>query len=325
MKPLALLLVPLSGVLMLVVTVVVLLGPSSAAAPLSPCVPSYPLQHGWHLDREQWASADTIVAVGRHQAVPERGWLVGLSAALQESGLRSLPYGDRDSLGLFQQRSAWGTVANRMSPVTASTMFYTGGHGGQPGLLDITGWQRLPIGTAAQAVQRSAYPDAYAKWVPLAQAIVKKLTGHTVAVCPGPGRWTTPVQKGSYVLTAGFGQCGGLWEHCHTGLDFAAPIGTPAMAASDGVVVFSGWGGRYGNLIKILHPGGIATWYAHLSKRIGHIGQRVRMGEVVGLVGDTGNTTGPHLHFEVRVHATATVDGTPVDPKTFLEAHHVIS
>lgn len=116
------------------------------------------------LDAEQSQHARTIVAVGDTLSVPERGLVVALATAAQESMLRNLPDGDRDSVGLFQQRSGWGTFAERTDPPTSATFFYTGGAGGQPGLLDIPGWQDMPITEAAQAVQRSAYPDAYAKW-----------------------------------------------------------------------------------------------------------------------------------------------------------------
>ncbi len=120
------------------------------------------------LDAEQLANAQTIVAVGRALRVPSKGWVIALSVALQESTLRNLPYGDRDSIGLFQQRDAWGSRAERLDPATASKMFFTGGRGGQRGLLSVPGYLNLPVTRAAQAVQVSAFPDAYAKWEGLA-------------------------------------------------------------------------------------------------------------------------------------------------------------
>jgi len=97
------------------------------------------------LDSEHWQVAGQVIAVGKELGVEPRGWVVALAAGMQESGLRPLPYGDRDSLGVFQQRAAWGSVEQRTNPSTAARMFFTGGHGGQRGLLDVPGWQSMPV------------------------------------------------------------------------------------------------------------------------------------------------------------------------------------
>jgi murein DD-endopeptidase MepM/ murein hydrolase activator NlpD len=120
-----------------------------------------------------------------------------------------------------------------------------------------------------------------------------------------------------YHLTAGFGEFG-LWAHAHTGQDFAAPIGTPVHALADGTIVFASWDGAYGNKIAIQHAGTLVTWYAHLSKFEVKVGDKVRAGQLIGLVGDTGNTTGPHLHLEIR----PTPD-VPVDPLPWLREHGI--
>lgn len=130
------------------------------------------------------------------------------------------------------------------------------------------------------------------------------------------GPWATPVQQ-AYHLTSTFGECSSLWADCHTGLDFAAPEGTSVVAAASGTVVSAGEGGPYGNLVKVAHSNGVETWYAHLSATQVRPGTRVRAGQVIGLVGSTGNTTGPHLHFEVREA------GVAVDPQGFLTARGV--
>ncbi|MGH9025342.1 MAG: murein hydrolase activator EnvC family protein [Acidimicrobiia bacterium] len=98
----------------------------------------------------------------------------------------------------------------------------------------------------------------------------------------------------------------------HTGLDMAAAYGEPIRAADTGVVVMAGWNGGYGNCVIIDHGAGLATLYAHQSELAVTVGQRVTRGEVIGYVGSTGLSTGPHLHFEVRVN------GTPVDPTQYL-------
>lgn len=124
------------------------------------------------LDAEQLANAQTIVAVGRRLGVPARGWVIAISTALQESALRNLPYGDRDSIGLFQQRSAWGSRAERLDPVTSTEMFFMGGRRGQRGLLQVPGYLTMPVTQAAQAVQVSAFPDAYSRWEPTARMLI---------------------------------------------------------------------------------------------------------------------------------------------------------
>ncbi|MEO6944228.1 MAG: LysM peptidoglycan-binding domain-containing protein [Lacisediminihabitans sp.] len=122
------------------------------------------------LTAEMKANAVTIVRVGKSLGVSDYGLVIALAAAMQESGLRNLDYGDRDSLGLFQQRpsAGWGTPAQLTNPSYASKLFFGGASspnkGNTNGLLDITGWQSKTVTQAAQAVQKSAYPDAYAKW-----------------------------------------------------------------------------------------------------------------------------------------------------------------
>jgi murein DD-endopeptidase MepM/ murein hydrolase activator NlpD len=130
--------------------------------------------------------------------------------------------------------------------------------------------------------------------------------------------WHLPVAPGLYHLTAGFGESSGLWAHTHTGLDFAADTGTPVMAVAKGVVQSVGWAGAYGNRIVIAHEDGTETWYCHLSAFEVSTGQSVAGGQRIGLVGATGNVTGPHLHLEVRPGA-----GDPVDPYAALLAHGV--
>ncbi len=104
---------------------------------------------------------------------------------------------------------------------------------------------------------------------------------------------------------------GPRWGTMHQGLDIAAPHGTPVRAADSGMVTFAGWNGNYGRMVEIDHGGGRVTWYAHLSGINVSVGQQVNQGDVIGWVGSTGYSTGPHLHFEIRV------DGTPVNPLNY--------
>jgi LysM repeat protein len=125
---------------------------------------------GPSLTTEQRANAETIVSVGRSLGVSDRGLVIALAAAMQESGLRNLSHGDRDSVGLFQQRPSqgWGTAAQLQDPTYATRLFFGGksnpNAGKTAGLLDIPGWSTKSVTDAAQAVQLSAYPKAYAQW-----------------------------------------------------------------------------------------------------------------------------------------------------------------
>ena len=133
------------------------------------------------LSDEMRQNAQLIVDVGRSLGVPDQGIVIALAAAAQESGLKNVPHGDLDSLGLFQQRPShgWGTVDEVLDPVRAATAFYGGTANPNPGrtlgLLDIAGWEAMTVTQAAQAVQQSAHPDHYAKWEASARAWLSEL------------------------------------------------------------------------------------------------------------------------------------------------------
>lgn len=127
-------------------------------------------------------NAQIIVDVGRDLGVPDYGIVIALATAMQESSLRNIDYGDRDSVGLFQQRpsSGWGSAEQLLDPAYAARAFYGGPGNPSPGrlrgLLDFSGWQSLSLTAAAQRVQRSAHPDAYAKWEASAWAWLDELS-----------------------------------------------------------------------------------------------------------------------------------------------------
>ena len=106
-------------------------------------------------------------------------------------------------------------------------------------------------------------------------------------------------------ITSRFGSVSSIRSSAHTGLDIAAPYGTSIKAAASGTVVFSGSKGSYGYMIAISHGNGVQTYYAHCSKLYASVGQYVSQGEVIAAVGSTGNSTGNHLHLEVRVNGVA--------------------
>jgi hypothetical protein len=148
---------------------------------------------GQALDAEQITNAGLIVAAGQHLGIPEPGETIALATAMQESGLHNLNYGDRDSLGLFQQRPSqgWGTASQIMDPTYSATAFYKAP-------TQVSGWAAMPTTDAAQAVQRSAYPDAYAKWAQLAHDLATTLDG-TCTRGSGP----TPPAPAGYQIPPG--------------------------------------------------------------------------------------------------------------------------
>ncbi len=117
--------------------------------------------------------------------------------------------------------------------------------------------------------------------------------------------------KSAFRFTSPFGM---RWGRMHNGTDFAASHGTPIYATADGVIYSAGWGQGYGKLVKIQHAFGIETRYAHMSEILVKVGQRVSRGQQIGAMGNTGRSTGTHLHYEVRV------GGKAVNPMTYIKA-----
>ncbi|MDP9792575.1 murein DD-endopeptidase MepM/ murein hydrolase activator NlpD [Catenuloplanes nepalensis] len=298
----------------------------------------------WHpvgaWDSVQVAHAAVIVAVGQQAGVPARGWVVAVATAMVESRLLNLDYGDRDSVGLFQQRPSqgWGTPAQLQDPVYASRRFYTA-------LAKVDGWETMPLTVAAQTVQKSAFPDRYGEREHDAEQVVAAVTGAaaitdlpgaSLAICAGPpagtGGWVRPVDA---VVGSGFGRRGGEF---HAGVDLSAARHTVIRAASAGTVAASACNSTRGTCdvdgsrsiigcgwyVDIAHTGGIGTRYCHMVRRPEvTVGDTVTAGQPIGLVGSSGNSSGPHLHFEVHEHACGNGECqlTPVnavDPVVYL-------
>jgi hypothetical protein len=148
------------------------------------------------LDSVQMANAATISAVGVRRGMPERAVVVALATAFQESKLENLDAGDRDSVGLFQQRPSqgWGTVEKIKDPRYAADKFYSG-------LKKVKGWQKMRVTDAAQRVQRSAFPNAYEKWADEAAVLASALTGRATGAveCTVSG---SPVLRGTAAAAA---------------------------------------------------------------------------------------------------------------------------
>ncbi|WP_269164354.1 M23 family metallopeptidase [Modestobacter sp. VKM Ac-2978] len=308
---------------------------------------------GIELDAVQMGHAQTIVTVGAARGLSSHAATVALATAWQESRLRMLandgsspeltpeqaaetatslthPHdglgSDHDSVNTFQQRwtAGWGTVAQLMDPVYAAEAFYTR-------LVAVPDWEAIPLTRAAQAVQVSAYGDAYAHGETLARQLTAMLwpaaqgaaadpAGAVASVCPAlpvpAGAWARPTTG---QLTSGFGL---RWGSQHAGVDFAGPRDTPVYAAAAGTVITAACTSTYcdrdgslnlkgyGNLVELDHGAGVTTRYAHLSGYTVTPGRQVPAGALLGHQGATGNSTGVHLHFEVRVHGAA-VDPVP--------------
>lgn len=289
--------------------------------------------HPAGLSADQTRNARTIIAVGRGMRVHRYGWVVAIATALQESHLTNLgdlgASNDHDSLGLFQQRpsAGWGTPRQVTTPTYAAHAFYA--H-----LLRVPGWQRMPVTVAAQAVQQSAYPDAYAAHERQARAIVAALSGTPAADCDTPtvaaGGWVRPAPG---PITSGYRTPD---RPDHNGTDIAPPRGTTIRAASAGTVAVArcdpdtGTCDRDGSAatpgcgwyVEVRHPGNITSRYCHMQHRPAvRVGQRVTAGQPLGVVGMSGNADGPHLHYEIHTGYPAT-PANATDPAAFMRAHH---
>jgi len=274
-------------------------------------------------EEAQAGHAVTIWETASGRGLSEQAVVVALATAMQESGIRVLanpnvpdsydfPHdgegSDHDSVGIFQQRQSWGATAVLMDPAGSANLFFDK-------LERIDGWEDLPVTVAAQRVQVSAYPDAYAKHEDGARAAAALIGGG--ADCSG--EWIHPVD--------GYGVVSG-WRTSqpptHNGVDLGAPRGTAILAASAGEVVkvtcnAHTEAGRQlscdvdgspsvmgcGWYVEIAHAEGLLTRYCHMGKRPEvSVGDQVAAGDVLGFVGSSGRSSGPHLHLEIhRSHA----------------------
>ncbi|MFD7631595.1 M23 family metallopeptidase [Streptomyces sp. NPDC059851] len=178
---------------------------------------------------------------------------------------------------------------------------------------------RLAIGATALGATLALGAGATAAFAQTPAALPAAQTS-TSAASAKAGAWQKPLA--TYTLSATYGKGGNLWSAKHSGQDFAVPVGTPVKAVSAGTVVKAGPNGggdgpAYGNAIVIKHGNSTYSQYAHLSKLQVKIGQKVAKGSQIGLSGNTGNSTGPHLHFEIR---TTPNYGSSVNPVAFLRA-----
>ncbi|MDJ0384916.1 M23 family metallopeptidase [Streptomyces sp. G-G2] len=180
------------------------------------------------------------------------------------------------------------------------------------------------LGAALALGAGTAFADESPTALTGAAGVVQAQAAAQAAVAGKAAAWKLPVT--SYTLSATFGKGGSMWSHKHSGQDFAVPVGTPVSAAHAGVVVKAGPNGggdgpAYGNAVVIKHDNNTYSQYAHLSKIQVKIGQKVAAAQRIALSGNTGNSSGPHLHFEIR---TTPNYGSAVNPVSFLRKLGVI-
>lgn len=295
------------------------------------------------LTPEQAGNAAIIISVGQQWEVPQRGWVIAVATALQESNLINLgdlgADNDHDSLGLFQQRPSmgWGSPEQILNPQYAATVFYER-------LVQVPGWEELPLTVAAQQVQRSAFPNAYARHERRATQIVEAHLAGTLPSCVPPPvgahGWVQPLPG---EVISGFRTAD---RPDHDGVDIPAPHGTVIYATAAGTVVtvlcniadtsyppggspspcdrdgYPDLGGC-GWYLELLHDdpqaGPVVTRYCHLLQQPAvAVGQRVAAGQPIGLVGSSGNSSGPHLHYEIHLGQSAH-SGNAIDPIPFMQ------
>jgi len=162
---------------------------------------------------------------------------------------------------------------------------------------------------AARAAQRKAVQARLARAAALARAKARQ----RAATLARARAWRLPIRH--YTLTSGFGH---RWGRLHAGNDFAAPIGSRLVAMSTGTVTFAGAQAGYGNKVEIRYWDGTVSYYGHMDRVTARVGQKVAPGTLVGYSGNTGHSTGPHLHLEIHPHGRG-----PVNPRPWLRAHHL--
>lgn len=190
--------------------------------------------------------------------------------------------------------------------------------------------QAAPVGHRDAVVSRDARRDAasdaaYDELVAQADALAAEQHEALTAAAAAADKQSAKIRENQWVLpltsyriSATFGASSYLWSSVHTGLDMSAPSGSAIRAVANGVVTEVGYDGSYGNKTVVTHDDGTEIWYCHQTSFLVDVGDVVRGGETIGTVGSTGNSTGPHLHIEVRPGGE-----DPIDPFTAMLEHGI--
>lgn len=280
---------------------------------------------------EQLVNAAHIMLAGTDLGLSARDLTIGVMTAMGESSLVVLDHGDDvgpDSRGLFQQRDngAWGTYEDRMDPHTSATMFFEA-------LQEVRGRDTLMPTVAAHTVQRNADPYHYAPfWEPAGEVVqaigdvdADLTAGGHVDICNEPPERSRDISHDGWAqpaagpITSPFGYridpVTGTYDMHHNGTDLGGGgDGGAIWAAQDGTIIDAYTDPVGAWVIDIDHGGGLMTRYKHMwaSGVLVTAGDEVSAGDQIGMVGSSGWSTGPHLHFEIHV------DGVPVNPEQYL-------
>lgn len=244
------------------------------------------------------------------RALPSAPVLVGIAALVVSAG-GAITAAEPDDLGPVSHASAQFAQANALTG--SSSVSGVSAIEERQAAVSRDSRRDALEDAADKNLLRQAEAQAKQRNVALAQ-FAKKAEQQAAKIARN--QWVLPVE--SYRITATFGQSSGLWSNNHTGLDFAAPSGTPIRAIANGVITKTGYEGSYGNTSVLTLEDGTELWFSHQTSFAVGSGEAVRAGEVIGYVGSTGNSTGPHLHVEVRPGA-----GDPVDPFEAFVVHGI--
>ncbi len=270
------------------------------------------------LSAEQLANARLTIGIGKSRGRPARDVEIALMTEYQESGMHNLGYGDRDSLGLFQQRPSqgWGTPQQIMDPTYAINKFYER-------LEKITGRDSRSLIDVAMAVQRpslAAYTSpthSFMSWEGMALQLLAGYAANGTASAPMVYSDTCSNNQSNNIVTNTTGswrkpldvlQVSSPWGmrvhpilhvlKLHDGVDFVATTGTPIYSIGSGKITVIAFNGAIGNHVTVDYGGGNVVTYEHMSRFGGFsVGATVSPGDVLGYVGATGLATGPHLHL----------------------------
>jgi len=278
------------------------LAEQAPSAPLKPSPISDTVTFTAPPDRQARLQSRALPAVANRVVVADKATGAGIEVTLSrlQASLDRVEAGQTVALNRLEE--GFDNKARRIRGVLVDL----GLESGKPAQSAVGGpFVPLKLRSEAGAFERQLYR------INIARAQVDRLTRTLGAV---------PVRKpiaGDVDLSSGFGVRIDPFLRApamHTGLDFRSGAGDPVRATADGKVATAGWSGGYGKLIEVDHGNGIATRYGHLSEIDVKVGQNVRIGQIIGRVGSTGRSTGPHLHYETRI------DGDAVDPQKFLRA-----
>ena len=251
------------------------------------------------------------VTPGRRRATrPARGRVLARIPAIPSVvGVAALAVAGAGATSIEQQapEPATSVALSSPSPMHRYGTDAIGFHGSDREMAISRDSERQALADAAQTKLLAAAEQQAAERNAELKSLGRAAEARATAIAEN--QWKLPLASGAYRISAGFGMAGSLWSSNHTGLDMSAPSGTPILAVANGVITETGYDGSYGNKTVQRLEDGTEIWYCHQTSFAVSPGDTVTGGQNIGSVGSTGNSTGPHLHVEVRPGG-----GDPVDP-----------